>query len=130
MRRSTSPILSQIVGLITGILLFSSIMLSFWGRSGGPDWARALGPTFLGCLLIIPGVLFLFEPQLSISWFRALKPRRNDGHTAKPLLWQHLRTDERILVTIGIFTVSGIGVVILFDAIPNLLRVWGILPGS
>ena len=127
MRKSSSPFLSQTAGSITGILLVSSLILSFWGRSGGPAWAQWLGLTFFGCLLLIPGVLFLIDPQLSISWFRALKPRSRDGHTSEPLLWRRMQTGERILVATGIFAVSGIGVVILFDTIPVFLRILGIL---
>jgi hypothetical protein len=109
------------------VLIVASLILSLWGRSDGPGWAQWLGPTFLGCVLLIPGVLFLLNPQLSISWFRAMKPRRRDGYTTEPLLWQRLQTGERILVSIGIFTISGIGLAILVNTIPNLLRVWGIL---
>jgi MFS family permease len=127
MSKSNFPIPPQTVGLITGVLLVSSIILSFWARSDGPDWAWRLGLTFLGCLFLIPGVLFLLDPQLSISWFRAMKPRRRDGYSTEPLLWLRLQTGERILVAIGIYTVSGFGLVILFNTVPNLLRDWGIL---
>jgi hypothetical protein len=126
MSKSNSPFLLQTTGSIAGILLVSSLTLSFWGRSGGPAWAQWLGPTFLGCLLLIPGVLFLFDPQLSLSWFRAMTPRRRDGYTSEPLLWQRLQTGERILVASGIFAVSAVGVLILFNTIPSLLRIWGI----
>ena len=127
MNKSNSPFLVQTAGSITGILMVSSLILSFWGRSGGPAWAQWLGPSFFGCMLLIPGILFLIDPQLSLSWFRALSPRRRDGYIPEPLRWQRLQPGERILVASGVFAVSGIGVAILFNTIPPLLRVWGIL---
>ncbi len=123
MRKSTT----SIVGLITGVLLVSSLILALWGRAEGPEWIQWLSPTFLGCLLLIPGILFLFDPQLSISWFRAMKPRRRDGYITEPLLWQSLKPMERILVGVSVYTVSGVGIMILFNAIPNLLRIWDLL---
>lgn len=126
MSKSNSPFWVQTAGSVTGVLMVSSLILVFWGRSGGPEWAQWLGPSFFGCMLLIPGILLLIDPQLSISWFRALKPRRRDGYIPEPLLWQRLQTGERILMASGVFVVSAIGVVILCDTIPNLLRVWGI----
>jgi hypothetical protein len=126
MPKETSLIPPKKVGSITGLLIVSSLILSLWGRGDGPAWAQWLGPSFLGCALLVPGILFLFDPQLSISWFRAMKPRRRDGHTTEPLLWQHLKTGDRILVSIGIFAVSAVGVFILINTVPNLLRVWGV----
>jgi hypothetical protein len=126
MPREDSPILPKTVGLITGLLLIGGLMLSFWGQRDGPAWVLWLGPSFLGCLLLIPGILFLFDPQLSISWFRAMKPRGRAGDMTEPLLWQRLKTGDRILVSIGIFAVSAVGVYILMNTVPNLLRVWGV----
>ena len=127
MPKGTSPILPRTIGSITGVLIVSSLILSLWGRSDGPAWAQWLGLTFLGCIFLIPGVLFLISPQFAISWFRALKPRRRDGYIPAPLLWQHLQTGERILLGVGIYAFSGVGLFILLNAIPNLLQVWGIL---
>jgi len=119
--------LAGVIGSISGVLIVVSIILSIWGRGDGPAWAQWLGLAFLGSLLLFPGILFLFDPQLSISWFRAMKPRRRDGYTSEPLRWQRLQVGERILIGGCVFSVSGIGLFILFYALPNLLRVWGIL---
>lgn len=127
MEKETSHSLVRAIGSITGVLIVASLILNIWGRGDGPKWAQWLGLTFLGSLLLIPGILFPFDPQLSISWFRALQPRRRDGYTPQPLCWQRLQIGERILIGLGVFSVSGIGLFILFYAIPNLLRVWGIL---
>jgi len=127
MEKRTSRSLVGAIGSITGVLIGASIILSFWGRGDGPAWAQWLGLTFLGSLLLFPGILFLFDPQLSISWFRAMKPHRRDGYTSDPLRWQRLQVGERILIGGCVFSVSGIGLFILFYALPNLLRVWGAL---
>jgi hypothetical protein len=80
------------------------------------------GPDFSG---FIPAVLFLFDPQLSIFWFRAVKLERRGGYSTEPLIWRRLKATERVLITIGILVVSAIGVAALFYTIPNLLCVWG-----
>lgn len=125
--KNTSRSLVSAIGSITGLLIVASLILSIWGRGNGPEWAQWLGLTFLGGLLLIPGILFPFDPPLSVSWFRALNPRRRDGYTPEPLGWQRLQTGERILIGLGVYSISGIGLFILFYAIPNLLRVRGIL---
>jgi len=127
MEKRNSRSLVGAIGSITGLLIGASIILSIWGRGDGPAWAQWLGLTFFGSLLLIPGILFLFDPQLSISWFRATKPRRRDGYNPKPLRWQRLQVGERILIGGCVFSISGIGLFILFYAIPNLLRVWGVI---
>ena len=121
------PIPPKTIGAITGVLLLSSLILILWARGGGPVWTSWLGGTFLGCLLLIPGVLYLFDPQLSISWFRAMKPRRRDGGISKPLLWSQLKKGEQIMIFIGIMIVSFIGFLILSNTIPVLLGIWGIV---
>ena len=123
MGKQPSPFLIRTAGTITGILLVSSLILSFWGRTSGPDWAEWLGLIFLGYLALIPGILFLVDPQLSISWFRAMKPRRHDGYITEPLLWRGLQTSEKILIGIGVMAVSGVGLYILFLGISNLLGI-------
>jgi hypothetical protein len=127
MEEGTSRNLVGAIGSITGVLIVASLILSIWGRGGGPAWAQWLGLTFFGSLLLIPGILFLFDPQLSISWFRALKPRRRDGYTPEPLRWQRLQISERILIGLCVFSISGIGLYVMFYATPKLLRVWGVL---
>ena len=124
MPQRISPILPQTIGSISGVLLFSSLVLSLWGRSGGPAWAQWLGGAFLGCVLIIPVILYMFDPQHLISWFWAMKPRRRGGDTSKPLLWSHLKNRERILILIGIIVISVIGGLILLNTVPHLLRIW------
>lgn len=127
MSSKSAPIPPRTIGSITGVLLASGFILLFWGRADGPDWAQWLGTTFLACVLLIPGIVFFIDPQLSLSWFRALTPRRRDGYVTEPLIWQRLQTGERILAAAGIFAVSAVGVLILYNTLPPLLRIWGLL---
>jgi hypothetical protein len=46
MSKRTSPIPPQTAGSITGVLILGSLILSLWGREGGPAWAQLLGVRF------------------------------------------------------------------------------------